>query len=191
MFVNVERYVDFLAKNKISQQQFLLLYLIKFRKESVMKEYMMAFPTHDGSMIGKESRQDLIDRGFLKHDAEKGVGISAYETTQKFNDLYVNDTWEAADEFWKKYPGFVRIGGKDVPLTNVDRYQFQLLYGERIRYSVDEHKEVLADLEYGIKRGLVRQGIEKFVKTEMWQKIRELRKGETQIAELSATDREL
>lgn len=191
MFVNVQRYVDFLAEHSLSQQQFLLLYLIKFRKQSVMEEYMKGFPTADGSMIGKESRQDLIDRGFLKHDAEKGLGIQSYDTTDKFNDLYVNDTWEAMTEFWNLYPGFVRIEGRDVPLTNVDKYQLQLLYGERIGYDVGEHKEVLKDLKYGVLKGLVRQNIEKFVRAEMWQKIREVRLGETNIAELNAKDNEI
>ncbi len=191
MFVNVQRYVDFLAKHSLSQQQFLLLYLIKFKKQSIMQEYMHAFPTGDGSMIGISARQDLIDRGFLKHDEAKGLGVSSYETTDKFNDLYINDTWEAADEFWKMYPGFVRISGRDVPLTNVDRYQFQLLYGERIGYSVDEHKEILKDLKYGLTKGLVRQNIEKFVRSQMWQKIREVRLGEISIAELNSQDNEI
>jgi hypothetical protein len=184
MFVSVERYVTFIGKHKLTQPQFLFLYLIKFKKWSALQDYRNAFPHDDGSTIGRSDRQDLIDRGFIIHHKEKGIGPDAYETTKVFNDLYVTDVWEAADEVWKKYPGFVRIGGRDVPLTNVDRYQFQLLYGERIGYSVDEHNEVLKDLDYGIKHGLVRQNIEKFVRSQAWEKIRQVRLNEQEIAEV-------
>lgn len=190
MFVNVDRYVKFIGENKLTQPQFLFLFLIKFKKWSALETYRQYFPHGDGSTIGRGDRQDLLDRGFLVHHPEKGIGPDAYETTDKFNDLYINDTWEAADEFWKKYPGFVNISGRPVPLTNVDRYQFQLLYGERIKYSVDEHKEVLKDLEYGLKHGLVRQNIEKFVKSQAWEKIRQLRLSEQTIHQVKGITQE-
>lgn len=175
MFINAERYVNFLAKHKLSQPQFLLLYLIKFRKKSVMKLYMEAFPTDDGSMIGTRARQDLIDQGYLVHNVELGKGIEAYETTEKFNNIWLRDSYEAMEELWKVYPGFVNIQGRNVPLTNSDKYQLALQYAETIGHSIDEHKEVLKDVTWGVQRNLVKQNIETFVRSQVYLKIRELR----------------
>lgn len=148
---------------------------------------MEAFPTHDGSMIGVESRQDLIDRGFLKHNSELGKGIESYIVTEKFENVVLKDRVEAADQFWKRYPGFVNIGGRDLPLTNADRYAFSILYVEMIGYDYNEHREVLKDLEFGANRGLIKNNIEKFVKAKMWEPIRAIRLGEQAIKKVEGT----
>lgn len=190
MFIDVKRYVKFMVDNKIGPQQFLFLYLIKRKEKETIELYKSGFPTEDNSMIGAFLKQDLIDRGFLTHNIEKGNVMSAYEVTEKFNNLFIKDRHEAADEFWKLYPGFVNIGGNNVPLTNMDRYQFALKYAERIGYSIDEHKAVLEDLKFGVSKGLVRQNIDKFISSQMWEKLRELRLGQQQITTVTHNDQE-
>lgn len=179
-----------MVDNKIGPQQFLFLFLIKKREKESIELYKEGFPSEDGSMIGKFLKDDLIERGFLVHNPEKGKGVSAYDVTEKFDKLFLKDRHEAADEFWKAYPGFVNINGRDVPLTNMDKYQFALKYAERIGYSVDEHKEVMLDLQFGVSKGLVKQNIDKFISAEMWNKIRPLRLGQSKIQTVTHNDQE-
>lgn len=185
MFQNVERYVDFITKNDLTQAQFLLLYLTYNKKYECIRKYKEAIPTEDGSMIGKRAKQDLIDRGFIKqiNDDEKA---DSYIITEKFHKLFIKDQFVAGNEFWDKYPGFVKIQGVNTPLTNMDRYAFANLYAGRIDYNVDEHIEVMKDLEFGVRNELIRTSIEKFVKSEGWLKIREVRLNNAKIQEVNS-----
>lgn len=184
MFQDVERYVDFIAKNSLSQPQFLFLYLIRRKKGEVIIKYKNAFPSGDDSMIGEIWKKDLVDRGFLVQVGE-GTKMSDYEVTEKFNNIYLQDRWEALSELYEKYPGFVNIGGVDIPLTACDRYKLAILYVEAIDYSVDEHKEVILDVEYGRTNGLLRANIEKFINGKGWEKIRQLRLKQSTIRQLT------
>lgn len=174
MFQDVERYVDFITKNKLTQAEFLFLYLLKRKRVDAIAKYKRAFPSDDGSMIGNRSMTDLIKRGFLIHLGE-GEKVSDYEVSGAFNDLFVQDKFEAADEVWKLYPPFVNIGGNDMTLTSCDRYEFAILYAEAIDYNVEEHKLVVEDIKYARDHGLLRISIEKFVRSKGWEAIRSKR----------------
>lgn len=182
MYQNVNRYVDFLAKHRITQNQFLFLYLIKFNEYGAIKVYKEAFPTGDRTMIGEAQKEDLIKLGFIEKVGE-GSTVTDYRITEKFNNLYLQDKFAAADEVWALYPGYARIGNSDkaVPLTNMDKYQFAIMYSERIKHSIDEHLEVIEDLKYARNNGLINYGIRKFVESEQWRKIRPLRKKEDEV----------
>jgi len=190
MYQDVAKHVKFLVKNKISPAQFLLLYLIKTKKQTVMKEYAKGFPTEDGSLIGSILRDDLINRGYLIKVGE-GTGIDSYDVSQELHDLFIKDAWIAASEFWSKYPAFISIGGKNIPLTVADRYEFSILYSEAIGFSIDEHKEVMKDLDYGNEKSLLKSNIETFVKSRGWEGIRKLRLNETTINQVSGLNVEL
>jgi hypothetical protein len=185
MFQNVERYVDFITTNKLTQAQFLFLYLIYRKKLDAIIKYKEAVPTEDGSMIGKPSIEDLIKRGFVLK-VDEGISADSFMITEKFHKLFLKNIHVAAQEFWDKYPGFVRIQGVATPLTNMDKYAFANIYGERIDYSVDEHLEVMKDLEFGVQQSLVRTSIEKFVRSEAWKKLREIRLNQRTVQEVDA-----
>lgn len=174
MFQNVERYVDFITTNRLTQAQFLMLYLIYRKKYDCIKLYKERVPTDDGTMIGQGAKEDLVTRGFIvKVDDEEKA--DSYELTNKFLKLFLKDKHEAAEQFWDKYPGFININGSPTPLTNMDKYKFALIYAERIDHSVDEHLEVMKDLEFGVNNNLIRSSIENFVKSEGWLKLRPYR----------------
>lgn len=174
MFSNVERYIDFIIKNKLSQSQFLFLYLLHRNKIDSINKYKEAFPTLDGSMIGAFLRDELIDKGFIRKLNDDKMA-SSYQITERFTDLFLKDIHEATDELFKSYPGFVNINGNPVPLTNTDKYKLALIYGERIDYDVEEHKEIIKDVVFGHKNGFIRSNIENFVRSESWNKLREVR----------------
>lgn len=185
MFQNVERYVEFITKNKLTQAQFLMLYLMYRKKFECINIYKERVPTGDGTMIGAGAKQDLIDRGFLDKLDDEG-NASSYQITDKFLKLFLKDVHEASAQFWDKYPGFISINGVATPLTNMDKYRFALIYGERIDHSVDEHLEVMKDLEFGMQHNLIRSSIENFVKSEGWGKIRQIRLNKAQVQKVDS-----
>ncbi len=189
MFQNVERYVNFIIENKLTQAQFLFLYLIYRKKYECIKVYKAAIPTGDDTMIGVPAKDDLIKRGFIAQLNDEGRADS-YEITDKFLKLFLKDVHEASNQFWDKYPGFIKINGVNTPLTNMDKYRFALIYGERIDHSVDEHLEVMKDLEFGVRNNLIRSSIENFVKAEGWGKLRPLRLNQSTIKEANALAQE-
>lgn len=184
MFQNVERYIDFITKNKLTQAQFLMLYLVYRKKIACINRYKESFPTTDGSMIGDANKLDLIKRGFLVKVGE-GTSNNDYEITEKFTDLFYKDITNAANQVWDLYPGFIKINGINTPLTNMDKFRFANIYGERIDYSIDEHKEVVKDVQFGRANDLLRTNIEKFVTSEGWLKLRSVRLQQQSIQSIS------
>lgn len=174
MFHDVNRYVEFLCKNKLTQPQFLMMYCLHHRKMDAINNYKQHFATPDGGMIGENDKKDLIERGFIQQVGGEGRA-SDYKITEKFTDIFFADQHEAAAAVWAAYPSFTIIGEKRIPLTTMDRYEFANYYAARIDYDVQEHKEVLKDVQYGRKHKLINYGIEKFVKGQMWEGIRQVR----------------
>lgn len=187
MYLNASQYVKFIVDNKLTQAQYLFLYLLRTHEYEAIKMYKSGFPTEDDSMIGQGAKKDLIDRGFIEHVGE-GSAATDYQITEKFNCLFLKNHYLAADEIWMAYPPFVLISGKNMPLTTMDRYQFANLYAERIKYSVDEHNEVLKDVKYGRDKELISTKIQTFVESEQWLRIRQIRNGEQKIYKTNLTD---
>jgi hypothetical protein len=171
--IQVDRYIPFLIENKLTQPQFLLLYCIYREKWEIIAKYKEAFPTDDGSMIGKFPLQDLVDRGFIIR-LDDGKTVDSFEITTKFAKIFV-DEFEAGNQFWDLYPAFVVTEGKRLPLSTMDKNLFRKIYSDRINHDFEEHTEVMKDLQYAVDEGLINMGIEKFVRSEMWSKIRQMR----------------
>src|ERR1035437_7932449 len=126
MFKDIERYLEFIIKNKLTQAQFLFLYLIHKKKYDCIRQYMKAFPTDDGSMIGNLSKQDLVDRGFIEKVGNEELA-SDYLITHKFTDIFLKDIHNATDELFESYPSWIKIGGNNASLLNSDRYKLALI----------------------------------------------------------------
>lgn len=186
MFTDVERYLNFIIENKLTQAQFLFLYLIYRKKVDCIKKYKAAFPNEENSMIGKYDKQDLLDRGFIESVGEAGM-TADYILGEKFTKLFLKDVFNATEEFVKEYPGFVQIQGKAIPLITMDRYKLANIYGERIDYSVEEHLEVVKDVKFARAKDMLSSSIENFVRGEVWQKIRPIRLNQESIKEVNLT----
>lgn len=172
--VQEDRYVKFLIKNKLTQTQFLLLHLLYKKKYNLITDYKKAFPSDNKSMIGKYLTEDLINRGFLIKITDR-KGKVTYTISEKFLDVYVNE-YIAMEEIFEIYPSFyTKENNVTIPLTSMDRNVFSKIYIDKIAYSRGEHDEIKKDIEYGKEHELLVMGIEKFLKSEFWKSLRELR----------------
>jgi DNA-binding MarR family transcriptional regulator len=164
-----DNYVDFLIENNITQSQYLLLHLLYKQKPHLIRKYKEAFPSEDGSMIGKYMIDDLINRGFLKENSKGNI-----EVTDKFLIIFVNK-YIATDEIFEIYPTHTNIHGTNVPLTPMDRNVFANLYDICIQSSIKEHLIIIEDIKYGISKDLIKIGIDKFIKSKYWLVLRKQR----------------
>ena len=166
MFTKVDRYIEFLYKNKLTQSQFLFLYCL----------YKEMFPTPDNTIIGKEIFNDLIRKGFIIQ-LKKGTTVNDFKITDKFIKNFINKN-EAVKELFDLYPAFYESGGIKYPLTLVDEEVLATTYYEKIGGDLQEHFEILKDISYGIDNGLIKGKIEIFIKSKQWINIRKLREAD-------------
>lgn len=174
MFIEIERYVNFISKHKLTQTQFLILYLLYRKRWDLIKVYLEAFPRDPpNKLLSDAEKKDLIDRGFI---IPVGVGNTGddYELGHEFRKLFT-DGVIASQELLTIYPSFIVVNNKRYPTKLMDEHQLSVLYAEKIGHEFHEHIEVLKDVAYGIENGLITCGIEKFVRSSYWNVIREVR----------------
>ena len=176
MFTKVDRYIEFLYKNKLTQSQFLFLYCLYHKKYELLRKYKEMFPTPDNTIIGKEIFNDLIRKGFIIQ-LKKGTTVNDFKITDKFIKNFINKN-EAVKELFDLYPAFYESGGIKYPLTLVDEEVLATTYYEKIGGDLQEHFEILKDISYGIDNGLIKGKIEIFIKSKQWINIRKLREAD-------------
>jgi len=173
MFIEIERYVDFIVKHSLSQRQMLFLYLIYLKRFDLMKKYLTAYPCEDGKFLSKIELEDLLSKGFVIKVDSNG-NVNDYLLGNTFKSIFI-DKHIATDELLNLYPPYMIDNGKKMPLTMWDKYELMNTYAQRIGHSVEEHEEILKDLQYAIDNNLIRYKIESFVRSEQWTHIRKLR----------------
>lgn len=171
--IEVDRYIPFLKKNKLTSNQFLLLLLIHQKKWKLIEEYKSMFPTEDGSMIGKFPLEDLINRGFIDKIKDNSKADSLI-ITKKFTKIFC-DKFETGDQIWELYPRIIINNGISFPLKLWDKNEMRDEYHKRIKGNYEEHLEVIKDLEYAIENNLIKGKLENFIKSEAWTDIRKER----------------
>lgn len=183
--LNVERYLNFIVKNKLTQQQFLFLFLLKLKEVDqpkaveLIKLYKNAFPSEkDDRFLSKELMDDIVRRGYVIREVEGRTDFNNYTLGTKFANIFVNE-YEAGNEFWDKYPPMISSAGQTFPMKLMDKNEFRKLYWKAINGNKQEHEEVIKDLDYAIEKSLIRGKIENFLKSEQWLEIRKIRLGVT------------
>ena len=171
--IDTNRYVPFIIKHKLTQAQFLLLYLLYKDEIHHIRDYKKAFPTLDGSMIGGIPLQQLIDEGYIK-SIGKGVNSDELQLTEKFTYIFV-DEFEAGEQLIDLYPAFIVKDGKRYPLKLTDRNVLRKAYGKAINNNKEEHKEIIKDVNYAIENNLINGKLENFILSLAWRDIRKER----------------
>ncbi len=172
--IDLERYISFLEKNKLTSGQFLMLLLLYKKQYKLIDRYKIMFPTEDNSMLGKSMRDDLINRGFLDKVNPNDNSATNYTVSKKFSKIFC-DEYEAGNQIWDLYPRIILSEGKDYPLKLWDKNEMRKIYYQRIRGNYEEHLEVLKDLEFAIENRLIKGKLENFIKSEAWTDIRKER----------------
>lgn len=178
-----DAYVKFLVEHRITQGQYLLLYLVYKKRPDLIKAYKEAFPSGDNTMIGQYWIDELFEKGLLTKNDKGTITVS-----KLFLEAFINKH-TASEQIFEIYPTHFNLNGTNIPLSAMDRNVFAGLYDIAIQSSVHEHLEVVEDIHYAIKHELLKIGIDKFVKSKYWTVIRPMRL-ENQIKEKIVTVRD-
>lgn len=166
MYNDVVKYIKLLARYQLTQNQFLAIYLVKHKRNNLVKLYQDNMPD---TLLTTEQKEDLIKRGFLEKNGNKiKIGKLGEEM---FIDRYI-----AAQEAWDAYPAFSRNSDKTFPLKGVDKNSFVNLYWKVYKGIRSEHKDILEDIEYGNFNGLINMRIDNFFNAEMYKEFRKMRR---------------
>lgn len=178
--IDVNRYLAFLEKHRLAQNQFLLLYCLYTQNYDAIRKYKDIFPSgNDDSMVGSVLMEDLFRRNFLrlKHGKTEGKVAANLEVTELFTQLFF-DPFEAADQIYDAYPDFFYNKGDRFPTKNWSEDILRTTYWNKTNGMLHEHKEVLLDIAYGVKHNLVSCKLQTFVEAAGWRAFRRIRIGE-------------
>ena len=174
---DVNAYVDFLTKNKISTNQFLLLYLLyteKFVKVDDKLKYKRIGNIYKWASEGKgwtkEEIQDLIDKDYVfgikslnPKDNTLTYFVDQLILTQKFSDLMFINTTFAFEEILEIYPDTFVVNQSTVFTKAGDLDKVQANYSKLIKNSIAKHEEVKNIILYAKERGLCNYKLENFL----------------------------
>lgn len=163
----LDKYVKFLAKHKISERQLLALMLAYSNRGDLSIIYKDAFETKD--ILTIKDKEVLKEKGLVRID-----NLGRYVVTDNFKKLFVNKD-VATEEIFRIYPSYVTENDRIISACVMDRSVFANLYNVAILSFLEEHEEVVKDIEYGKAHKLLNIGIEKFLKSKYWLDIRKIR----------------
>ncbi len=179
--IDVKQYIPFLIKLGITQEEFLLLYLLYLAEyiDTSHFDLLGAYIKHFGKdidgkriMITEAEKASLVQRGWL----QKG-GAAGYTVTPKFANHFSN--MDLGEEFICSYPAFTKINNINIPLISGNRQEIKKAYVTMIANSLSEHNEMLADLKYAITHNLINMKITNYLSSHFYKSIREMRLKDT------------
>lgn len=174
---DVNEYVDFLTKHKLSTNQFLLLYLLyteKFVKVDDKLKYKRIGNIYKWSSEGKgwtkEEIEDLINKDYvfgIKSTNPKDGALTYFVDqlilTQKFSDLMFINTNFAFEEILEIYPDTFIVNQSTVFSKSGDLEKVALNYSKLIKNSIVKHEEIKNIIIYAKERGLCNYKLENFL----------------------------
>ena len=164
----LDKYVNFLVKHDLTEKEFLVLFML-YKQDYVSKAvYKKGFKLKNVST--KEDKEVLVRKGFLTR-----TWLGDYILDKKFHELFV-DKDEAANQIYNEYPSFNNEGNNpNLPLKNMDRSIFAVMYFNAIMGSIEEHDQIIQDIRYGKSKRLLTMDIKDFLKSQYWKTIRNIR----------------
>lgn len=169
MFLNEEKTIDLMVKHKINANQLHFMYLIQSGSSQI---YRIA---EEGKKFYRSEIQDLEDRGFIenlnltRHSLDDHYQIRDDTPEGKEVLEFLNEDVTMGDELWNVYPYSFQMGDKTFPAKTFDREEICDIYIKRIKGSAKKHREIIGLVKRGIALNLINVGIEKFVKGEQWE----------------------
>lgn len=168
--IDVDRFVPFITEHKLKENQFLLLHLLYLKRFDLIQYYKKNSPHKKGEFLSLVDKTDLIKRGFIIVDDDDNWVLA-----DKFTNIFIDD-YQAATELAELYPAYAMDKeGKKYPIGFLDISVVKANYCKKIHHNAAEHKEVIKDMKYAIANDMLLYGLERFLTSNAWVKIRPLR----------------
>jgi hypothetical protein len=168
MITDIDKYVDFLTANEISEHQFLILWLVQNKDINNIKKYKLKF-----KQFNVEEILDLIDRGFIDDFGvvrdKQEFDIFNFLVTDKFSKLVTIDYQDAYDNLVMVYPKWVTVQGRKYPTITGDPLKLSkeyLKYHKNNRLATERVERITK--EYFANPNAVVTNIEKYILNRLW-----------------------
>jgi len=175
-------YVDFLCKNKLKPNQFLLLYLLytekmvksgttlKFTKGGLIYKW-----SNEGAGWTKDEIKDLVTKEYVI-SLSQDYAYDQLILTSKFVDLMFINGGEAFEELLEMYPDTFMVRENVVFTKTVDLDEYEKLYVKAIKNSQAKHEEVKTLIAYAKEKGnLLNIKLDKFIEGKVWETIKKMK----------------
>ena len=167
MIKDLNKYIDFLCKKRITANQFLMCYLIYKKDVKNIIKYVA-----EVGAFNKEDIEDLIERDFILTTFKGQYELDNFIVTPKFTDIILTDNDSAAEELWNAYPKWINIEsqGKEVSARSCGLTKVEMLYSVAIKGDIILHKSILlAVRNYKRRNKYAEMGIDKFIESKHWE----------------------
>lgn len=172
MISDINKYVDFLTINKLSEHQFLILWLVYTKDQENIKKLKncRGFDIHAIEYL--ITHKWLDDFGLVK-DNQHTFNIYDFIVTDKFTKVVVIDEDDAYEELVAVYPKWMTIQGIKRPAANGDPYKLAKEYFKYYKGNRIAHNRVIDITERYFKNNPVVEGIEKYILNRRWNLLEE------------------
>lgn len=175
MIADINKYVDFLTINKLSEHCFLILWLVHTKDQENIKKYKNAFGNFDSNAI-----QYLIDTGWLidlhfsVDSSIREYNINDFMVTDKFVKNTIVDEEDAYQELCSVYPKWMTIKGNKVPMITGDPYKLAKEYHKYHKNNKITHERVMSITSRYFKDHPPQVNIQNYILNRHWNQLEEL-----------------
>lgn len=120
MITDIDKYVEFLTENKLSEHQFLILWLVHTKDEVNIRKYRQSFGQFNIDQVIDLIQTGWIDDFGLIKDNYKTFNIYDFVVSNKFSNRVVIDEEDAYQELCAVYPKFMFVKGVPYPMIQGD-----------------------------------------------------------------------
>lgn len=183
-FNSIDDYMEFLYEYGIDFEQFAFLMLLitdninntddngTYRKRAHIYKFSSKVRQWNVDKI-----RDLEEKGLIiDHNTKHGSGASQlypdmFEIEENFKEQLIASKENITEEFWKAYPKYLIIDGKQVRAKSLscDKEDLMNRYYRIIQGSRKVHENIMKALEHDKRRGNITVGIEKYINSRQWE----------------------
>ena len=196
MIEDVNHYVNFLTRNKISANQFLLCFLLYsdekvkigskevYPSQRLIEEQNINAPIANlfkyihSVGITEDEINDLVEKGLIENknrvvNQRQQMYPEHFKVTGKFIDeIFTSDS--DFEEFWETYPTYIKNftnpNGPKINLRACDKDETEDLYKKRIK-TKSAHKRLMSITKKAKEKGMLNMNIMKYLGSEAWKEL--------------------
>lgn len=184
--MNLDTILNIMTEYKLTADEVMLVYLTFIsQSENSQSEkgtyYFKKWYDGGGESRLKELFKSLKEKGVIK----KNYCPTAYipdeiEFNMNFVKKWFKYSGELGQELFNKYPAYLPVHGKLIPLRNISKKfhsldAFYFHYATTIGHNPSKHKEIMELLEWGKENNLISYSLVEFVASEKWLDLKELK----------------
>ena len=168
MFIDVDKYVEFLHDNEINANQYLFCYLLATEDYDNITKVMRDNPLKIQEIDELIAYGRIMIRDWDKNDPR--FKLRNVMITESFKKKLIIDTDDAAEELWKSYFDYGYWNDQRVPARDISPEELAVLYKKIIKNNQQEHERILNITKQFVKsREYAQRGLRKYVENRDWE----------------------